>query len=111
MYKKPKVQKGVFKLMNNANLKLLLKEYEQKRLSAFLELDRRKEDLYASSPRLQEIDNELSQFALNTAKSILSSGCDSCLQELKEKIESLKLEKQNLLQSLRIRRFFFQSKI
>lgn len=89
--------------MSNSSLKLLLKEYEQKRLSAFLDSEKRKEDLYASSPRLQEIDTELSRFALNTAKSILSSNSDSCLQELKEKIESLKLEKQNLLQSLRVR--------
>ena len=105
MYKKPKIQKGVFKLMNHANLKLLLKKYEQKRLSAFLALDRRKEDLYASCPRLQEIDSELSQFGLNTAKCILSS-----VQELKEKIESLKLEKQKLLQSLNLDDSFFQPK-
>lgn len=94
--------------MNNSNLKLLLKEYEQKRLSALLDLDRRKEDLYASSPRLQEIDEELSQFALNTAKLILSSGSNSCLQELKDKVESLKLEKQKILQSLKLNDSFFK---
>lgn len=96
--------------MSNSNLKLLLKEYEQKRLSALLDLDKQKEALYTSCPRLQEIDTELSLFALNTAKCILSSGSNSSLQELKEKIESLKLEKQKLLQSLNLDDSFFQPK-
>ena len=104
------MNKEFLNLMSNSNLKLLLKEYEQKRLSTFLDLDRRKEDLYASSPRLQEIDNELSQFALNTAKLILSYGSDSCLQELKEKIEALKVEKHKLLQALQIDDSFFTPK-
>lgn len=95
--------------MSNSTLKMLLKEYEQKRLSALLDLDRRKEELYASSPRLQEIDTDLSQFALNTAKSILNStSSDTTLQELKEKIEALKIEKQKLLDSLQLDDSFFK---
>lgn len=95
--------------MSNSTLKRLLKEYEQKRLSALLDFDRRKEELYASSPRLQEIDTELSQFAFNTAKSILTSAnSDTSLQELREKIEALKIEKQKLLASLHLDDSFFK---
>lgn len=95
--------------MSHSTLKMLLKEYEQKRLSALLDFDRRKESLYASSPRLQEIDMELHHFAFHTAKSILTStDSDTSLQELKEKIESLKIEKQKLLDSLHLDDSFFK---
>ncbi|MBO5479238.1 MAG: hypothetical protein J6A04_06085 [Clostridia bacterium] len=95
--------------MNNSTLKTLLKEYEQKRLSALLDLDRRKEKLYASSPRLQEIDTELNHFALNTAKSILTSNnSTNSLEELKKKIDCLKAEKQKILDSLHLDDSFFK---
>ena len=95
--------------MSNSTLKMLLKEYEQNRLSAFLDLERRKEKLYASSPRLQEIDNELNNFALNTAKSILnSSDTNDSLQNLREKIDVLKNEKQKILNSLKLDDSFFK---
>ena len=95
--------------MSNSTLKILLKEYEQKRLSAFLDLDKRKEELYSSFPRLQEIDNELNNFALNTAKSILSSNnSTNSLEELKNKINYLKEEKQKILNSLNLSDSFFK---
>ena len=65
--------------MNNSTLKVLLKEYDLKRLSAFLNLEKRKDDLYKSCPRLEQIDLELNNFALNTAKSILSSNSSHSL--------------------------------
>lgn len=95
--------------MSNSTLKMLLKEYEQKRLNALLDLDRRKEELYSSSPRLQEIDTELNNFALNTAKSILTSNdSTNSLQELKKKIDYLKEEKQKILNSLNLDDSFFK---
>lgn len=95
--------------MSNSTLKMLLKEYEQKRLSSLLELDRRKEELYTSFPRLQEIDTELNNFALNTAKSILASNSSAnSLQELKKKIDYLKEEKQKILNSLNLDDSFFK---
>ena len=45
--------------MSNEVLNSLLKEYEQKKLNAELDLDRRKQNLYKLIPRLEEIDNEL----------------------------------------------------
>lgn len=97
--------------MSNSTLKILLKEYEQKRLSAFLDLDRRKEDLYSSTPRLEEIDTELNNFALNTAKAILnSSNSSNCLKELEDKINYLKEEKEKILNSLNLDDSFFKPK-
>ena len=53
--------------MSNNSLNSLLKEYEQKKLNAELNLEKRKELLYKLIPRLEQIDSELSSAALNTA--------------------------------------------
>ena len=47
--------------MSNDVLNSLLKEYEQKKLKAELDLDIRKQNLYKLIPRLEEIDNELNK--------------------------------------------------
>ena len=77
--------------MSNYSLNSLLKEYEQKKLNAELDLERRKETLYKLIPRLEQIDLELSSAAFNTAKNILNnvSGTNS-VDNLKLKIENLK---------------------
>lgn len=95
-------------IMSNSTLKLLLKEYEQKRDSSFLSLEKRKEELYKSCPRLKQIDLELNNFALNTAKSILNSNSSYSLKQLQEKINSLNIEKQELLSSLKLDANFFK---
>ena len=84
--------------MSNEILNSLLKEYEQKKINAELDLDRRKQNLYKLIPRLEEIDNELNNFAINTAKNILnnSSGFSS-VENLKKKIQDLKKEKELIL--------------
>lgn len=84
--------------MANDILNSLLKEYEQKKLNAELDLDRRKQNLYKLIPRLEEIDNELNNFAINTAKNILNNSLDSSsVTNLKEKISDLKQEKDLIL--------------
>ena len=84
--------------MSNEDLNTLLKEYEQKKLKAELDLERRKETLYKLIPRLEQIDLELSSAAFNTAKNILNnvSGTNS-VDNLKLKIENLKKEKEAIL--------------
>lgn len=95
--------------MSDSTLKILLKEYEQKRLSALLDLENRKNDLYKSHPRLSEIDDELNNFAINTAKLILSSGNDNdSIVTLKEKIRILKEEKISILNSIKLNDSFFE---
>lgn len=83
--------------MSNEVLNSLLKEYEQKKLRAELDLEERKEELYQKIPKLQEIENELNNFAILTAKNILLRH-DSSLEQLHQKAEKLKYEKACILQ-------------
>lgn len=84
--------------MANEILNSLLKEYEQKKLTAELDLDRRKQNLYKLIPRLEEIDNELNNFAINVTKNILNNPSNtSNINDLKEKISDLKKEKELIL--------------
>ena len=88
--------------MNNSILNDLLKQYEQKRLNHIRDAENRKKSLYLSNPKLQEIDNKLSNISINTAKEILKNSSQNSLESLKKKIENLKKEKENLLKSLNI---------
>lgn len=84
--------------MANEILNSLLKEYEQKKINAEIDLEKRKEKLYKLIPRLEEIDNELSNSGISTAKSILNNSSNSStILDLKNKIENLKREKQDIL--------------
>ena len=86
--------------MNNSVLNDLLKQYEKIRIKNTYELENRKKELYLSNPKLQEIDDKLNTLSINTAKSILQNNSKEYLEELKLKIENLKLEKEKILKSL-----------
>lgn len=84
--------------MANEALNSLLKEYEQKKLNAELDLEERKNNLYKLIPRLEQIDTELSTLGISTAKSILNNTSDSkSVDNLKLKIANLKKEKEVIL--------------
>ena len=83
--------------MSNEFLNYLLKEYEQKKLKAELDLEKRKKELYQKIPNLQQIEDELNHFAILTARNILLHNNYS-LKELNQKVENLKQEKTKLLQ-------------
>lgn len=83
--------------MSNEVLNSLLKEYEQKKLRAELDLEKKKEELYQTLPQLQQIEDELNQFAIFTTKNILLNNSSS-LKELHQKVENLKKKKAKLLQ-------------
>lgn len=84
--------------MANEALNSLLKEYEQKKLNAELDLEERKNNLYKLIPRLEQIDMELSTLGISTAKSILNNTSDSnSVDNLKLKIANLKKEKDAIL--------------
>ena len=84
--------------MANEALNSLLKEYEQKKLNAELDLEERKKNLYKLIPRLEQIDAELSNLGISTAKSILNNTSDSnSVNNLKLKIANLKKEKEAIL--------------
>ena len=84
--------------MANDVLNSLLKEYQQKKLSAEQQADIRKQKYYDLFPRLQEIDHELNFSAISTAKAILSSTDSNAIFELKERIKTLTQEKESILQ-------------
>ena len=89
--------------MSNEILNSLIKEYEQKKLLAELDLEKRKEELYNSIPRLRQIEDDLNNFAISTAKNILKNGSSpEEEQELKNKVELLKAEKARILAELNL---------
>jgi len=76
----------------------LLKEQEQKKLKAELDLEKRKEELMRKIPKLKEIEENLNHFAILTAKNILLHNTASAsLEELNKRVENLKYEKALLL--------------
>lgn len=78
-------------------LNSILEEYKQKKQNAEIDAEKRKEKLYQKIPKLQEIEDDLNQFAILTAKNILLHNVSS-LEELKQKLEKLKYEKARILQ-------------
>lgn len=84
--------------MSNEVLNSLLKDYEQKKINAELDLEKRKENLYLKIPRLRQIEDELNNFAILTAKNILKNP-QASTTELQDKINVLKTEKETLLKS------------
>ena len=87
--------------MSNEILSTLLLEYDQKKRKAELDLETRKEELYKKFPRLQEIETELNNFAINTAKNILKGNTES-FSNFNQKISELKLEKEKILKENKI---------
>ena len=87
--------------MSNEVLNSLLKEYEQKKLKAELDLEKRKDNLYNNIPRLKQIEDDLNHFAIETAKNILKNS-DSSIDELQKKVTILKKEKAEILNELNL---------
>ena len=88
--------------MGSSNLKMLLTEYEKKRMNAIYEAEQRKFDLYKKEPKLEEIDDKLSKEAINISKQIISSRNSSLINELNNKLQALREEKKKILTSLNI---------
>ena len=92
--------------MSNDLLSSLLLEYDYKKRKAELDLEERKNFLYKKFPRLQEIDNEINTFAINNTKNILFK--KTALPNTKNKIETLKKEKEEILKKNNITYDFLQ---
>ena len=82
--------------MKDSNLKILLREYEQKKLAAEKLADERKENLYKNHPELSQIEYELNHAALTTLKSVINKNDPHATLELGRKISSLKKRKQEI---------------
>ena len=81
--------------MANKLLNSFLKEYEQKKRKAELDLEKRKEELYEKFPRLEQIENELNHISISIATNFLLNITPS--ENLEEKFKKLKLEKAMLI--------------
>lgn len=93
--------------MSNLNLKHLLAEYDAKRNRKIFEADSRKKAVYNKNPRLQEIDDELSKYAISTAKSILQTNNKDLLIDLSAKKQTLLKEKEEIYKTLNIDSSYF----
>ena len=74
----------------------LLKEYEQKKIRAELDLEKRKEKLYNDIPELGNIESELNNLAISTAKNILLKN-KNYNENFKNKIKELNTKKLEIL--------------
>ena len=86
--------------MSNEILNTLLKEYEQKKLKAEMDLDKRKADLYFKFPELQRIEDELNRLSFETAKNLLNK--KGSLTDFEKKVEELKYKKACILHDANI---------
>lgn len=96
------IKAGAF-YMTNDLLNTLLQEYETKKRKAFNDLEARKQALYLSCPRLQEIEDELNHSSIQTVKSILYSNNnekETYLENLNKKLEELRKERLQILSTL-----------
>ena len=83
-------------------LKDLLKEYEQKRIVAEQKAEEKKAQLLKNYPELEKIEEEIHSYAIESAKTALSSGSAINLKEFSNHLDELKHKKQLLLQKLNI---------
>ena len=85
--------------MSNSTLKDLLKEYEIKRINSELIAEQKRNELYFSNKKLQEIDEKLHKISFSKIKSILNNS-DNSTDDLEENINKLKIEKEKILTQL-----------
>lgn len=97
----PRKKKLIGVTMNRDIHNIILREYERRqKLSADI-LEQRKAEVYSKIPRLHEIDDQINQLGIKYNRSILFSSGDTSelLSELTKSINSLSLERINLLKT------------
>ena len=93
--------------MSNPNLKILLKEYEQKRLQAELALENKLNKFYIKNPDLSNINDKINRTSIEITKTILLNKGSDKLEKLNIELNNFKKEKQELLNKLNIKEDFF----
>ncbi len=89
--------------METSVLKVILNEYEIKRNNAIQQAESRKRELLSVNPRLSEIETELANISIKTAKLILqseNSAHKQLLTDLKKRSTELIKEKNKFLKDL-----------
>lgn len=89
--------------MEQSLLKQILHEYEEKRELAYEKAKIHKQELLAVNPRLSEIENELSNISIQTAKAVIGANKEEkekLLTDLKKQANTLMKEKTAFLKTL-----------
>lgn len=94
--------------MSNSNLKILLNEYEQKRLQAEIDLEKKLNDFYIKNPDVLNINDKINRLSIEISKTILLNKNSMKIDELNIELEKLKIEKKELLNKLNINDNFFK---
>lgn len=92
----------------NSNIKKILRDYEIQRNRAISAAENKKKEIYSSTPRLQEIEDELSKCSIKKAKLMLQSDSNELIDSINIRINKLKKEKDNLLKNLGIDNSYFK---
>lgn len=86
--------------MNPNIIKDINYNYQQKKTKALFDLEKRKKEIYSQIPRLKEIEDEITNYAMQSMHSILLCEKDeqySYVKNLENKIDLLNTEKAQLL--------------
>ena len=94
--------------MSNSNLKILLSEYDKKRLQAELDLENKLNKFYLKNPDISNINDKINRISIEISKTILLNKNSDKLEKLNLDLENLKKEKQELLNKLNINEEFFK---
>lgn len=94
--------------MSNPTLKILLKEYEQKRLIAELELEKKLNDFFSNNPLISEINDKINRTSIEVSKTILLDKNSNKIKKLNVELDNFKKQKNSLLNKLNISDDFFR---
>ena len=94
--------------MSNPTLKILLKEYEQKRLIAELELEKKLNDFFSNNPLISEINDKINRTSIEISKTILLDKNSDKIKKLNVELDNFKKQKNSLLNKLNISDDFFR---
>ncbi len=94
--------------MSNSTLKMILKEYEQKRLDKEIALDKKLRDFYLKNPDVNNLNDKINRTSIEISKNILLNNSSDKLEKLKMDLEKYKKEKIDLLNKLKISEDFFK---
>ena len=93
--------------MSNPNLKLLLNEYDKKRLQAELDLEKKLNNFYIKNPDILNINDKINRISIEISKTILLNKNSDKINKLNLELDNLKKEKQELLNKLNVKKDFF----
>jgi len=94
--------------LSNPNLRILLKEYEQKRFQKQIELENKLNKFYIKNPDILNINDKINRTSIEISKTILLDKNSDKLENLNLQLNNFKKEKQELLNKLNVKENFFK---